>query len=76
MACREAVGLVTDYLDGVLDEGDRARFEAHLAKCPYCTEYVEQIRATVAAAGRVEPDDLSAEALEELVGLYRSWREG
>jgi len=32
--------------------------------------------ATVDALGRVEPDALSDEALDELVGLYRRWSAG
>lgn len=75
LVCRQAVGLMTDYLDGVLSTRDQVRLEAHLAGCPHCSEYLEQIRATVAAAGRVEADDLPPEALDELVSLYRRWRE-
>lgn len=75
LTCRRAVGLVTDYLDGAMSDADLARFERHLAECPDCVEYVEQIRALAAAAGEVRPDDLAPEALDELVGLYRTWRE-
>jgi anti-sigma factor RsiW len=67
---------MSDYLDGALSPGDRERLEAHLSTCPHCTEYLAQIRATVTAAGRVQPDDLSDEALDELVTLYRRWRQG
>jgi anti-sigma factor RsiW len=74
LVCRDAVALMSDYLDGRLPERDRNRLEAHLATCPHCTEYLAQIRATIAAAGRVEPDDLSDEVLDELVALYRRWR--
>jgi anti-sigma factor RsiW len=74
LVCRQAVSLMTDYLDGALDQRARARLEAHLADCPHCREYLAQIRATIAAAGHVEPDDLSREALDDLVALYRSWR--
>ncbi len=74
LVCRHAVSLMTDYLDGALDQRARARLEAHLADCPHCREYLAQIRATIAAAGHVEPDDLSPEALDDLVALYRSWR--
>jgi hypothetical protein len=31
-------------------------FEAHLAHCPDCPEYLAQMRAIVALAGRVTPD--------------------
>jgi anti-sigma factor RsiW len=75
LVCRQAVELMTDYLDGALSTRDQARLEAHLAGCPHCTEYLEQVRATVAAVGRVEPDDLAPEALDELVSLYHRWRE-
>ena len=76
IVCQQAVELVTDYLEGALSPRDRARFEAHLAGCPHCTEYLEQIRATIAALGRIEPEDLDPQARDELVALYRSWRQG
>jgi anti-sigma factor RsiW len=72
--CREAVELVTDYLEGTLSRRDRARFEAHLADCPHCTEYVRQVQVTISALGRIEPDDLTPDARDELVSLYRRWR--
>jgi anti-sigma factor RsiW len=75
LACRDAVDLVTDYLEGALSRSDRARFETHLADCPHCSAYLEQIRMTIAAAGRVEPEQLSPEAQDELVALYRRWQE-
>ena len=74
--CRQAVKLMSDYLDGVLPEADRLRLEGHLADCPHCSEYLEQLRTTVEALGRVEPDGLEPEALDELVDLYRRWRSG
>ncbi len=76
LVCRQAVALMTDYLENALSSRDRTRLEGHLAACPHCSEYLAQIRATIDAAGHVEPDDLPPEALDELVGLYRSWREG
>ena len=51
LVCRQAVGLMTDYLDGVLSRRDRERLEAHLADCPHCTEYLAQIKL-VARHGR------------------------
>jgi anti-sigma factor RsiW len=68
--------MMTEYLEGALSPRDRTRLEAHLAGCPNCSEYLAQIRATISAAGRVEPDDLAPEALDELVSLYRQWRGG
>ena len=74
LVCRQAVALMAAYLDGSLGERDRERLEHHLAGCPHCSEYLAQIRVTVAALGRVEPDDLSDHAVDDLVALYRTWR--
>ena len=74
--CQQAVELMTDYLEGALSDLDRARLEAHLRACPHCTEYLAQIRATIAAVGRVQPESLAPEARQELVSLYRQWKAG
>jgi anti-sigma factor RsiW len=76
LVCRDAVALMAAYLDGVLPPEDGARLEAHLAGCPHCSEYLAQIRATIEALGRVEPDDLPDETVDELVSLYRRWQTG
>lgn len=76
LVCREAVALVTDYLEGALTGADRARFEAHLADCPHCSTYLEQIRTTIVLSGRVEAESLDPTAQDELVALYRRWRAG
>jgi anti-sigma factor RsiW len=76
VVCRHAVELVTDYLEGALSARDRARFEAHLALCPHCSRYLEQMRASITAVGRIEPEALDPEVRDELVALYRRWRAG
>jgi anti-sigma factor RsiW len=75
LVCRQAVELVTDYLEGSLSRRDRRRFEAHLRACRDCAGYLEQIRATIRATGSIQPDDLSPGAQADLVELYRRWRE-
>jgi anti-sigma factor RsiW len=74
LVCQQAVELVTDYLEGGLTRTDRRRFEAHLAGCPHCTEYLAQMRATIRLTGRITPDDLPPQMAEEFIGLYRQWR--
>jgi anti-sigma factor RsiW len=75
LVCQLAVELVTDYLEGALSRPDRRRFEKHLAGCPNCTEYLAQIRATIAVTGRITSDDLTAEMRAEFIALYRSWQD-
>ncbi|HJV09276.1 MAG TPA: zf-HC2 domain-containing protein [Acidimicrobiales bacterium] len=74
LVCRDAVELVTDYLEGALTPDDRARLETHLAACPHCSEYLAQMRRTLDLLGRIGPEDLEPEVQDELVALYRRWR--
>jgi anti-sigma factor RsiW len=73
LSCQELVELVTDYLEGALDPSTRASFDRHLAACPHCTRYLEQLRAVVHATGRITADDLSADAEEALLQAFRGW---
>jgi anti-sigma factor (TIGR02949 family) len=75
MVCRELVEVVTEYLDGTLPQDDRRRFEEHLAECPYCVEYVEQIRQTIETLGRLTEESIAPETQQGLVAAFRGWRE-
>jgi anti-sigma factor RsiW len=74
LVCRESVELVTDYLEGRMTRGEARRFEAHLAACDGCEEYLRQVRATIAILGRVQPEDLAPETRQGLMDLYREFR--
>jgi anti-sigma factor RsiW len=69
--CERIVELVTDYLEDALDPAARRRFEAHLAICPPCVEYVRQIEATLLIVGYVPLDDLSDAARADLIAAFR-----
>jgi anti-sigma factor RsiW len=73
-ACAGVVELVTEYLEGALDAAVRARFEAHLADCDGCDIYLEQMRATIAAAGHVDVERVAPATLDGLIAAYRSAR--
>lgn len=73
MACRELVALVTEYLEGALEEDERARLEAHLAGCDGCSTYLEQMRTTIRLTGMLTEDRIPAEGRERLLGVYRAW---
>jgi anti-sigma factor RsiW len=75
MSCRELVEVVTDYLEGKLPERDRVRLEAHLAECPYCEEYIAQMRETIEALGELpRAESLDARTERELLEAFRGWR--
>lgn len=75
LTCQEVVELVSDYLEGTLDTGQRARFEAHLAGCRGCTNYLEQMRRTIQMVGRLTEESLSPPVRDELLALFRDWKE-
>jgi anti-sigma factor RsiW len=74
IVCQKAVELVTDYLDGILCRRDRQRFETHLKRCPNCASYLEQIEITIRSTGEIDAEDLTPEARQDLIELYRRWR--
>jgi anti-sigma factor RsiW len=74
LVCRELVELVTDYLEGSLSRRDRARFEAHLADCPHCTEYLAQVRETLRLTGTLRESDISPEAEQALLEQFTNWK--
>ncbi len=74
LVCQQAVELVTDYLEGALSARRRRLFEAHLAGCPNCTEYLAQMRTTIALTGTLTVRDLTPEMRAEFIALYRRWR--
>ncbi|MGD0245078.1 MAG: zf-HC2 domain-containing protein [Streptosporangiaceae bacterium] len=74
VVCQQAVELVTDYLEGTLSRAARRRFEAHLAGCPHCTEYLAQMRETIKLTGQLEPEDLTPQMRDEFVDLFRRWQ--
>ncbi len=73
LACRDIVELVTAYLEHALTAGERERFEEHLVFCDGCGTYLEQMRATIAAAGRLAPLALPAELEQRLLEAFRGW---
>jgi len=73
LVCQQAVELVTDYLENRLSRRDRKSFERHLAGCPNCTAYLDQIRRTIAATGHIEAETLDPAARADLIELFRRY---
>jgi anti-sigma factor RsiW len=73
LTCQELVELVTDYLDGALDEETADRFERHVARCPGCTTYLEQMRQTATVLGEIPVETLSEEMQSTLLDTFRDF---
>ena len=76
LSCQELVELVTDYLEGALPSIEQARFEAHLIGCDGCTRYLEQLRLTITAMGRLTDETLEPSARDDLLRRFRDWKAG
>jgi anti-sigma factor RsiW len=68
------VELMSDYLDGALDEPTRARFDEHLSGCEGCTNALDQLRATLLVAGSLREEPVEDERRELLRSVFRDWR--
>jgi anti-sigma factor RsiW len=76
LTCRELVELVTDYLEGVLPESERARFAEHIDCCGWCLKYTAQIRETVQVVGELPPEPVAPEVEQHLLAAFRAWKSG
>lgn len=74
--CERLFSAITDYLDGAMTPDDRERLEYHLSLCPPCQIYLDQIKVTIEATGRLQSGDVSPEAHAVLMALFRAWADG
>jgi len=74
--CQEVVELVTDYLEQALLPEMQAQFEAHVANCPGCDTYIEQIQQTIMLLRKLAEQPIFPETKQELLKIFRSWEQG
>ena len=74
ISCQEVVEVITDYLERRLSPEDVAIFEAHLALCDGCQWYLDQMRITIAAVGRIEDGEVPAELRDTVLAAFRERR--
>ena len=73
LTCAHVVEIVTAFLEDELSGGDRERVEEHLVFCDGCWTYLDQMRQTIAAAGRLEPEHMPPALQEKLLAAFREW---
>jgi anti-sigma factor RsiW len=54
LTCREAIGLLADYLESALSEQEIRELEEHLAGCGPCQAYLNTYRRTKDLTGQAE----------------------
>jgi anti-sigma factor RsiW len=68
--CRRVVEMVTDYLEGALAPSVALAVDRHLDTCEGCRRYLEQMRITIGAVGRLRNDDVPADVRERLLAAF------
>jgi hypothetical protein len=76
MSCRELVESITEFLEGAMPHDDPLRLEQHLEECPYCQNYLDQMRQTIEALGHLSEESIAPRARDELLAVFRDWRAG
>ena len=76
LACQEVVELVTAYLEDALAADLRLRFEEHVAECPGCTTYIEQMRLTIRLLRDIPQESPLPTPPQELLQVFRVWKQG
>jgi predicted anti-sigma-YlaC factor YlaD len=71
--CREVTEVASDYLDGTVSWSDWALLKAHLALCPPCKEYVEQLGITIEALRDLEAPEQD-QARADLTRIFQAWK--
>ena len=74
MACKELV-VVSPSTSTAACRPTIAAVEAHLDECPYCVNYVVQMKETIDAMGGVSLEALAPERQEEVLEAFRDWRD-
>jgi thiaminase len=74
VTCQEVVELVTDYLERALPADEAELFEQHINFCDGCEWYLDQMRRTVAAVGRITEEDVPPETRDKLMSAFREWK--
>jgi len=74
LSCQQITELITDYLEGRMSFANRMRFQMHVGMCKHCRAYLRQMKATVAAVGRLPDAPIPDEVRDELRKRFATWQ--
>lgn len=73
LTCQELIGFLAAYVDGDLTAEERVRFDAHLAVCPHCVDYLRGYRESVrlGKAAFADVDEVPEELVDAILAARR-----
>jgi predicted anti-sigma-YlaC factor YlaD len=74
LSCQQVVELVTDYLENSLLPEMLIRLEVHVAECPGCENYIEQMQLTIDMLHQIAQASVFPTRKQELLQLFRDWK--
>jgi predicted anti-sigma-YlaC factor YlaD len=75
LTCQEFVELVTDYLENALLADKIKQIEEHLADCPGCDAYLEQIRQSIGLLRHLSSQPILPGTKQELLQVFLNWKQ-
>jgi len=73
IACIDVVEVVTDWMEGVLDDDLRTDLEEHLVICPDCAAFARQLRLTRQALGTLGDTEPPPLLRNRLLEAFAEW---
>src|SRR5262245_34639166 len=74
LTCKELTEIITDYLEGRLQQTEHVRFEQHLSVCSGCVTYLHQMRTTIKALGAKPRVEIPQSIQSDLLQAFRDWK--
>lgn len=76
LTCRDMAERVTDYLEGALSLSSRLGARMHLALCPSCRRYFDQMRKTIRLLADAPPPTPPEDVAEKVIAAVRRGERG
>jgi len=73
LACQQVVELLTDHLEGALPPRLATLLDRHLAACPNCSAFLEQLRVSIALASSIPPADVPDDVVDALTDAFAEY---
>jgi hypothetical protein len=67
LSCKDVTEKASDYLDKEMSLMQKLQFKLHLFMCHSCRRFVKQFKVTIGTVGRLEPEQVSDEAIDKQV---------
>jgi len=75
LSCQEVVELITDYLEQALLPETQSQFEEHIATCPGCNTFLEQVQQTIVMLRTLSEQQTFPETKQDLLEIFRRWKQ-